>query len=481
MSRARRDLDGYTRERCSVAYLDSVIRFGLTTILAVLASCAADGPADRSVASATWFVERTAESELVFTHRAISSACEESDSYDGPGVCAFDANGDLRPDLFFPNRAGAASALLLNDHGRFRDVTVQANLVDVGDAVGCLAFDYDGDADDDLFVTGITGNRLMRNVGGVFEDVTAAAGVDLQGYSTTASAGDIDGDGDLDLFVARMVELDSCDDACTPLPINCPTMSTNLLYINEGGRFREAAFERGITDADPSLAAMVVDLDQDGDLDIFVGNDKGYAHPDRLYLNDGSGTFMDVGPTWGVDALGTDTMGVAVGDVNEDVLLDMVVTDYSGKPTILYLGAGDSFERGTLGPRSTDFVNWGVVLADFNHDGHLDLLQTSGSVQPQAMGSQNQLFAGDGSGELAYVQPSDAGLEVGGRFRGLALLDHDADGDMDMVVTENGGRARLFENTAADGRARVLQPDVPPYGSGYLGSHWMITSAAPSP
>ena len=426
-----------------------------------------------------WFAERTTESELVFTHRAISSSCDKSDSYDGPGVCAFDANGDGQPDLFFPNRAGAASALLLNDRGRFRDVAIEANLAEVGDAIGCLAFDYDGDMDDDLFVTGISSNRLMRNDDGEFEDVTVATGVDVDGYSTTAAAGDIDGDGDLDLFVARMVELDSCDDACTPLPINCPTMSSNLLFINEGGTFREAAAERGIPHADPSLAAIVVDIEQDGDVDIFVGNDKGYAHPDRLYLNDGSGSFIDVGSSWGVDTLGTDTMGVAVGDVNEDDLLDMVITDYAGKPSIVYLGAGDSFERGSMDPRSNDFVNWAVVLADFDHDGHLDLLQTSGSVQPATTGSQSQLFAGDGSGELVYIQPTDAGLTASGRFRGLALLDYDADGDMDVVVTENGGRARLFENIVADGHARVLQPDVLPYGSGYLGSHFIL--AAPSP
>jgi len=441
--------------------VDRLLCSEVVTLFVCLALSACDGEAlDNSVTCAPpvgddrWFVDRTDESGIAFTHQRLSEACVDTDSVDGPGVCAFDADGDLDSDLFFPNRAGADSAFYRNDDGTFVDVTAEVGLRRPGDAIGCLAFDYDGDGALDLYVSSVGPDALFHNEGGRFVDVTAELGIAESGYSTSATAGDVDGDGDLDLFVARLADLSSCEDACTVLPINCPRMETNLLFINDRGRFSEQAEARGLVERDPSLVSLFFDLDRDGDLDLYVGNDKGYDHPDRMYLNDGSGHFVDDAAALGLDAPGTDTMGVDVGDVDQDGHSDLIATDYSGRPTRLFFGAqapGGSLSE-PLPEESAAFVNWAVGLVDLDLDGDLDVFQTSGTVADlDGGGSLNQLFLNDG-GKLLFVEPAPgSALNDRAIYRGAAFLDYDSDGDLDVVVTVNGGRARLLENVGARG------------------------------
>jgi hypothetical protein len=402
-----------------------------------------------------WFVDRTAEVGIDFVHSMETELCDITDTIGGPGVCAFDADADGHVDLFFPNRAGGASALYLGDGERFVEVASAWGVDSPGDAIGCLAFDYDGDARLDLLITTTDQNRLYRNEGTRFEDVTDAAGLgEARGFSNSATAGDIDRDGDLDLFIGRLVRLETCPDACYLFPINCEA-ERSLLYVNQGGTFEEQGALRGLEAEEPTLAALFFDEDGDGDLDLYVGNDMGIAFEDRLYVNDGAGYFEDEAEARGYSAAGTDTMGVDVGDLDGDGTLEMVTTDFRDRPTRLYNCNGDglpcNFE--SLPPESFEHTNWGIALADLDSDGDLDLLQTSGEVyDPEMEGRPTQLFVNDGGGRFDFFVPQEgAALATRGIHRGLALADLDGDLDLDAVVANNGGVPRLLYNVGTRG------------------------------
>ncbi len=401
------------------------------------------------------FVDRAEELGVTFTHHMKTDLCELTDTVGGPGVCAFDFDDDGDVDVFLPDREGHPSALYRNDgEAGFVDVAEQAGVSQPGNAIGCAAFDYDGDDDMDLFVTTIGTDRLYRNDGGAFTDVTDTAGLGAEdGFSSSATAGDVDGDGDLDLFVARVVDLSTCPDECYLFPINCEAV-TSILWINDGGVFRDESASRGIIDAEPSLAALFFDQDNDGDLDLYVGNDMGVAFLDRLYVNDGTGHFVDEASDRGYAAAGTDTMGVDVGDFDGDGLLEMVTTDFRDRPTRLY-NCDDpalpcSFEA--LPAESSDYVRWGIALEDIDGDRDLDIFQTGGDVyDPDLLGSPNQVFINEQTIFVPYAPPAGDALASPAIHRGAAFADLDGDRDIDVVVAVNGGRPRFLYNTAARG------------------------------
>lgn len=419
-------------------------------------------------ADARMFVDRTAELGVTFVHHPQTDLCHITDTVGGPGVCLIDFDGDADNDVFLVDRAPYASALYRNDGNVFVDVAADVGVATPGDAIGCLAFDYDGDADLDLYVTTTGADVLYQNQGGTFTDVTAAAGVTEDSFSTSATAGDIDRDGDLDLFVGRLVLLSTCPDECYLFPLACQA-ERNLLFVNQGdGTFVEGAAERGLEHADPTLAALFFDEDNDGDVDLYVGNDMGVAFPDRLYVNDGTGRFVDDGAGRGYSAAGTDTMGVDVGDYKGDGTTDMVTTDFKDRPTRLYDCFSESLPCSftTLPVESTQGVNWGVGFVDFDHDGDLDVFQTAGDVfDPDLVGTPNQLFLNRGDGSFDWFSPPEgSGLSHLAVHRGAAFGDLDGDLDVDVVVASNGGSPAFLYNVGAGGHA--VQVDLGTRGAG---------------
>ncbi|MEZ4310396.1 MAG: CRTAC1 family protein [Polyangiaceae bacterium] len=415
--------------------------------------------------SAVPFVDATADWGLDFRHHATTEFCDITDTVGGPGVCAFDYDGDSDIDLYFLDRAGSPNRLFRNDGGAFTDVTEAAGtaLLD-DDSHACLAFDQDGDGDLDIFVGNHGEDRLLRNDGGVFTEVGAEVGLAGGGFTTTATAGDIDADGDLDLFVGHLVTPSTCPpEFCSPTPKACEAQP-NTLYLNEGGKLVDVTAERGITHVAPTLASVFFDIDLDGDLDLFVGNDIGSKNPDRLYRNDGTGVFKDVAQGLGLELYGTDTMGIDVGDADGDGKHDLVMSDFEGSPIRLITCKDPVLPCDMVGinKESADHVNWGIALADFDHDGDLDIFSTSGTVNVTVdyPGDLHQLHWNDGAGVFTYHVPA-AGEALAERHlgRGAAFADLDGDLDLDVIIANADRPAQILINQAAGGHALMVELD----------------------
>ncbi|MSP25608.1 MAG: CRTAC1 family protein [Myxococcales bacterium] len=425
------------------------------------------GPADDRAActappsaSPELFVDATAELGVDARHHFATDFCELTDTIGGPGVCVLDADGDGLMDFFATDRAGHDKSLYLRRGDRFEESAAGSGLALTGlDAMGCVAFDYDGDADVDLLVTANGGDRLMQNDGGVFSDVTEARGFgEDTGFSVSATAGDVDGDGDLDLFVGRVVGLATCPDKCSLFPIACKA-ERSLLWINHGGHFTEDGLGRGIVHAEPTLATLMLDFDHDRDVDIFVGNDMGIAFPDRLYQNDGTGHFTDVAEARGLAGAGTDTMGVDAADFDRDGLTDLVVSDFSMRPIRLYHCYDASLPcSNDVLPDGLEYVKWGLGFVDFDHDGWVDLMAATGPVGVPDGTPTHLYFQRDGEFLEHHASPDEA-LGLRGVGRGLAFGDLDHDGDVDALLGNAGGPLRVLRNEAASGHSLVVTLD----------------------
>lgn len=411
------------------------------------------------------FEDRAASLGVDFVHHPATGLCDVVDTVGGPGVCAFDHDGDGDIDLYFADRAPYPNRLFRNDGDHFTDVTEESGAGLTDDSQSCLAFDHDADGDLDLFVGNLGPDRLLRNDGGVFTDVTGEVGLVEDGFTSSATAGDIDADGDLDLFVGHFVTPDTCPEPyCWPSPGSCQP-EANALYVNDGGVFHEAAAERGITHLEPTLAALFFDLDADGDLDLFAGNDIGFKYVDRFYRNDGEGHFTEEGESAGLWLPGTDTMGVDVGDADGDGTLDLVVSDYEDQPIRLVRcpDPDGPCEMVGIDQESAASVKWSVALADIDQDADLDIFTSSGHVViPDGYpGDAHQLHWNDGDGVFTAHVPG-AGDPLAGKHlgRGAVLADLDGDLDLDVVIANLGGPAQVLVNQAAAGYGLLVELDT---------------------
>ena len=356
---------------------------------------------------------------------------------------------------------------------RFTDVTERAGVGHVGYGMGAATGDYDNDGDPDLYVTNFGSNILYRNNGnGTFTDVTREAGVDDPRWSTSTTFLDYDRDGDLDLFVTNYVDFTPqgnkrCYDStgeliyCTPAAYR-PVPSR--LFRNEGnGKFVDVTQASGIGAAfGPGLGVICADVNNDGWVDIYVAND-GAAN--LLWINKGNGTFEEVGLMSGVaysaDGVPRAGMGVTAGDFDNDGDEDLLVTNLTKEGSTLYQNNG----RGDFHDATTEFnlaqptflsTGFGVEWFDYDNDGKLDLFMANGAVTtlpslrgtPYPYHQRNQLFHNEGEGKPFRETTAVAGpaLELSGVSRGAAFGDIDNDGDIDIVVTNNNGPARLLLN-----------------------------------
>ena len=425
----------------------------------------------------------------------------------GPGVALFDYDNDGDLDLYlgqgrefegdedrrpvFERQAGKPSGdrMFRNDLAagstagegpRFVDVTADLGLDAPGYNMGVATGDYDRDGYVDLYLTNLGSNQLLRNLGGRgFEDVTARAGADDRRFSVPATFFDYDADGWLDLYVGNYHRFHRANrkqcfltggqpDYCGPL--SQPAEGDRLLRNLGDGSFVDVTERAGLAGAPhTALGAAAVDFNGDGRIDLYVANDQ---MANQLWLNQGDGTFIEdavfAGAAFDRYGKAQASMGVAVADFDGNGAPDIFLSHLVREHNTLYLneGAGlfaDRSREGGLVDPSWPMTGFGTVPLDYDGDGVLDLFVVNGAVrrigsqveasEPHPLRMENHLFRGLGRGRFEAVPAERRERVVLSEVsRGLAVGDLDNDGDPDLVLTNNGGRARVLLNRRPPGR-----------------------------
>jgi hypothetical protein len=454
---------------------------GTIGVLTLALCCASVAP--RSTAGIR-FTDVTAHSGIDLVTTSGEKPSTEILEVNGTGLALFDFDDDGDLDLFVANGAtlrnperGPGSRLFANrGDGTFEDVTRRVGLKLNRWAAGVATGDYDGDGDDDLYVTCYGPNVLLRNDerGGKrrFVDVTRKAGVGDALWGESAAFGDIDADGDLDLYVANYLEFDvdqppvRGERTFKGVPVFAGPLGLaaqrDVLYENLGdGTFRDVTAPSGCLPdrAGYGLGVVIYDFDGDARQDIFVGND---STENFLFRNLGDGKFREAGLLAGVaadfDGRSQATMGIAVGDVTGNGLADLFTTNFSSDTNTLHVNLGrglheDRTSQYGLAGISRPYLSWGCGFHDFDSDGDEDLLIASGHIYPEA--ATEALDSG-------YEQPLLLFERTGRRFartveatdvfdrhypgRALAFGDLDDDGDVDFVLTSLNDPVRVFRN-----------------------------------
>jgi hypothetical protein len=415
----------------------------------------------------------TRQAGITFVHTVGDDDMDNIIESNAAGCAFFDYDGDGDLDLYLvngaylegfsgvrgrTNKGKLTNALYRNDgDGTFTDVTALAGVGDQGMGMGVSAADYDNDGDQDLFVTNYGPNTLYRNNGnGTFTNVSRAAGIANALSALGSTFLDYDGDGHLDLFVGNYLTYDpgyqyfyAAQRFPGPLAYHG---QPDVLYHNNGdGTFTDVTRAAGV--ANPEGRAMGVtagDVDDDGDVDIFVAND---AMENYLYRNNGDGTFTDIalesGTAFAERGNAASAMSAEFGDIDLDGLIDIVVPDMAYCAVYLNLGGGlfeDRTSRLGVATACGPNTNWSGNLFDFDHDGYLDLFLTSG--HPHRLIGEEALLLRNDQGRR-FVDVSDLlGPDFQEDFvgRGSAVGDYDNDGDLDVLVLNLTQRPRLLRN-----------------------------------
>jgi len=450
------------------------------------------------------FRDVASQAGLDFTH--INGASDEKffPEIIGSGGLFLDFDNDGWLDVFLvdggsyadPAVAKRARHRLFRNrkNGTFEDVTAASNIRHSGYGMGACAGDVDNDGLIDIYITNVGANTLYRNAGnGRFEEVPRAGGADSTLWSTSCAFVDVDRDGDLDLFVTNYVDLsrdknervdqrgirnEFCGFAGPPAvrdychPLIYPPLPS-LLYRNTGkGTFEDVSMQAGIAGyRGNGLGVSVSDIDDDGWPDVFVAND---STPNFLFHNNKNGTFTEIAGLAGVavasDGKARAGMGTAFGDFAGTGRLGLIVTNHETEMHSLFLNQGtqlfsDATIRSGIGPATRPYVGFGVVFFDYDNDGRLDVSIVNGNVMAnvakvRAGGklAQRKLLLRNDTGEhfVDVTKTAGPGFAVEGVGRALAAGDVDNDGDLDLLVTNNGERVNLLLNDGGNAANAIL-------------------------
>jgi len=437
------------------------------------------------------FTDVTTQAGISFRHVASPEKKYIVESMSG-GLALFDYDNDGDLDIYLVNsltvdlvktKGKTKSHLYRNEGtGKFTEVGEKAGVSDIGWGMGVAVGDYNNDGFEDLYVTCLGPDYLFKNNGdGTFTNVTAKAGVSDPRWSTGASFVDYDRDGDLDLFVTNYVDFDvnnlpefgqgkSCQ--YKSIPVQCGPRGLkgagDSLYRNNGnGTFTDVSKAAGVSDPDGyyGLGVITSDFDEDGLIDIFVAND---STPNFHFRNKGDGTFEEVGfvAGTGVNENGSEqgSMGVTVADYDHDGKLDLFVTNFADEYNTLYHNNGknsftDLSYAAKVAAVSLPYVGWGTKFFDYNNDGWVDLFVANGHVYPQLPGYRQRrlLHRNNRDGTFSEVSADFGAVLTEDRVsRGVAFGDIDNDGDIDLIIADLDGPPQLLRNDGGNTDNSIL-------------------------
>jgi hypothetical protein len=419
------------------------------------------------------FVDVTAAAGIDFFHSIGDDELSNIVESSGAGCVFFDFDNDGDLDIYLVNGrylktvssargrhlAGKLNNSLFrnNGDGTFSDVTAAAGVGDKGFGMAAVSADYDNDGDRDLFITNYDRDTLYRNNGdGTFTDVTKKAGVGSELWSVGASFFDYDRDGLLDLFVGGYLVFDPeyrnfYAAEAFPGPLSYRGQK-DILYRNKGdGTFEDVSAGAMVaTDKGRAMGVAACDIDDDGDEDLYVAND---GMENYLYRNLGDGTFDEIalrtGTAFGQNGEATSAMGPEFGDFDGDGLIDLLVPDMGYG--CLYRNTNKGFfeeKSAEMGIARVlgQYTSWSGNFLDYDHDGTLDVFIVNGDahhLEPE----EDTLFRGEKGRRFVDVSAaSGPAFELKGVGRGSAAGDFDNDGDLDLLVLNLDGPARLYRN-----------------------------------
>ncbi len=454
------------------------IRSPLIPVLLLLAQASSLYSQQAVATSPVVFTDVTKQAGINWVHDNALSPERYLPETVGAGCVFFDYDNDGWMDIYLVNSGPSdfftpakplKNALYHNNHdGTFTDVTDKAGVAGGTFGMGAAAGDYDGDGWVDLYVTSYGRNILYHNNGnGTFTDVTEKAGVAAPGWSTCAVWFDYDKDGKLDLFVSSFVEYNkqtTCGNNRLGQKFYCiprvfKPRPSHLYHNNGNGTFTDVSEKSGIAKSPgKSFGVVATDVNNDGWTDLFVAND---TMPNFLFINKGDGTFEEVGLRAGVafsdNGSPRSGMGVDATDFDGDGWQDLFVANIDQELFSLYHNQKDltfTDEPGEIGAATRLLSGWGLKFFDYNNDGFPDLFLANG--HPDDMVEKMTT-------RVKYKEPilmfenlgtkfRDVSAQTGSVFansypaRGLAVGDYDNDGDLDVLISNNGEAPILLRN-----------------------------------